>query len=68
MKSELFILVNSISTFLVAICFAYTVYRNTKELDGLYTHVIRFTNYANDLLDRIKLLSDRIVELEKKES
>lgn len=37
----------------------YMFYRNSKEIDGLYTHVTRFTNYANELLDRITKLEEK---------
>ncbi len=46
----------------------YIFYKHSQELDKIYTHVMRFTIYADDLLERIKSLSDRISKLEKKKA
>ncbi len=46
----------------------YLIYRKSKELNHIYTYVMRFTNYANELLERIKKLDDRIIKLEKKKA
>lgn len=48
---------------LIVIC-----YRHQQEIDKFYTHFVRFSNLVEDFLERISKLSDRVRELERKES
>ena len=41
------------------------IYNYYKEMKNIYTNITRFIKYVDELLERLRLLDDRIAKVEK---